>query len=280
MPKAIITSDEFSGLPEVLQKEYNEGTDGFAGKYILNVTPAEGFTLENTTALKKALQAERTQRESVTKALKAFEGLDASEARKAVEKLQEIGDPANLEGDLQKKLEVAQQQIAQKFEKEKAQIIGKLEGDLKALSQDHQSTLAQLQEQMIRNKALQAISANKGRAPLLLPVIERSVRMVKGDDGRYRDEVVGDDGNARLTTKSGSMAPMTIEEFVSELRDSDDYAPAFEGTGAKGSGAESSQSRSGGSTIRLSSTDARNPAKYRQAKELAEKQGVQMQIVD
>jgi hypothetical protein len=43
-------------------------------------------------------------------------------------------------------------------------------------------------------------------------------------------------GNPKITSQPGKSDPMTIDEFVTELAKSDDYAPAFDGASASGSG--------------------------------------------
>ena len=59
--KSIIASLE--DAPENVRSLYREGTadEGAEGKFILDVEPADGFSLENVDGLKSALSSERTE---------------------------------------------------------------------------------------------------------------------------------------------------------------------------------------------------------------------------
>jgi hypothetical protein len=74
----------------------DEGHRGFYaekdGKFVLQVTPAEGYELDNVSGLRSALGAERNIKVGLETKLKAFDGLDASTARVAIERIAAFGD--------------------------------------------------------------------------------------------------------------------------------------------------------------------------------------------
>lgn len=68
---------------------------------------------------------------------------------------------------------------------------------------------------------------------LLLPHVRTHTR-VKEVDGKFYVEVIDKDGNARIADGKGT--PMTIQGLVAEMRGSDTFGRAFEGSGNSGSG--------------------------------------------
>ena len=62
------------------------------GKFFLNVTPVDGFELDNVSGLKTALGAERNNVAVLNEQLKPYEGLDAAAARTAIERIAAFGD--------------------------------------------------------------------------------------------------------------------------------------------------------------------------------------------
>ncbi len=259
--KAIL--DTVDGLPADVAKEYTKSTDG---KFVLQVTPVNGFALENVDGLKTALGKERENVRQLTEASKAFEGLDAAKARDALTKVAEMANWTP-EQKVKEQMEALKSQILDAAGKEKATLQKKLDDLTK-----------QLQNSLITSNAVQALAKHKakGDGKLLLPHVERQVRMRETDSG-FVVEVVDDNGNVRV---NGQGRNLTIEELVESMKKSDDFAPGFEGTGATGSGASGGGSGKPGQPFTLSSADAKDPGKYRAAKEAAAKAGQQLQIAD
>ena len=76
---------------------------------------------------------------------------------------------------------------------------------------------------------------------------------------------------------------MSIEQLVEKMKSSEVYARAFDGSGAKGSGATNGGGGSGAKgsgSFKISSTDAKDTSKYRAAREAAEKAGQPLEIAD
>ncbi|GAG17847.1 unnamed protein product, partial [marine sediment metagenome] len=86
---------------------------------------------------------------------------------------------------------------------------------------------------LVKNACIEALNSAGGKAKLMLPVMERLVRMRK-DGEAYLAEVVNEKGEPRVGDSQGN--PMTIPQFVEELKGMDDYSPAFDGSGSTGSG--------------------------------------------
>ena len=262
--QAIIKDETYSGLSDDLKKEYKKQQDG---TYLLDVTPVGDFALENVRGLKSALASERSQREAAETKIKGFEGLDVDKAREALRKVE---DMANWKPE---------DKVKEQIEAIKTQLTEKHKAELDKKDQQNQNLVKQLEKVMIDAEAVKAIAELKGSAPLLLPHVRGMTRMRAADDGHFLVEVVGTDGNARISPATNSTSPMTIAELIKELKTQDTFAPAFDGSGASGSGATGSgtaRTKSGNHV--LSYEEAKDPNKYRAAKEAASKAGVQLEI--
>ena len=265
--------DTSDAIPEEVADFYTENA---AGVYQLAVEPTSGFELANAANLKGALQKERGLRDRAEKALKVFDGLDPAEARSAMEKLSEIGD--GLGEDQAEKLEALQNQLQLKFEGERKKIVEKFDSERNQLASQLDSVTGQLSRELINSTAATAISKAGGSVDLLLPVLEARTRVRQRDDGQFVVEVPDRDGNARLSTASGSMDSMSIHELVSELREDKSFSRAFDPINAAGSGASASASSGAGGKFTISKEDARDTTKYRAAREAAHKAGRELTI--
>ncbi len=203
--RAVVSEDEFGGLNEAFQAEYKKQENG---TYILDVSPVDDFALENVRGLKSALNAERENREKLESSMKAFEGIDAQNARASIQKIDELNN------------------LNERHSFEKA----KLQDKVNSLSR-------QLEGDRIDSVATKAIAAQNGNISLLLPHLRSQTRMIEDDGGKQVIQVVDLDGNVRMTGESGKTTRMTIDELVAEMKESDDFSCAFAGTDASGTGA-------------------------------------------
>lgn len=223
--KAIL--DNLDGLSDDVKKEYKAGTGDLSGKFLLDVTPVSDFALENVKGLKSSLSKERTNGESLARQLSAFKDLDPDKSREAIKKVGEMKD-WKPDDKVREQIEATTNQLV---EKHKGEIAGK-DTNIAALT-------TQLEKNMIIAAGSQAVVSNGGTkdAPKVLsPHIERSTRM-RQVDGQFVVDVVDLDGNVRISPTAGSTSPMTINELVLEMKDTDAFAPMFAGSGASGSGA-------------------------------------------
>jgi hypothetical protein len=222
---AIIKEEVLTSLSDDLKKEYKKQSNG---TFLLDVTAVDGFALEDVRGLKSALSSERTTRESAENKLKSFEGLDVDKARDAIKKVQEMENWT------------PEQKVKEQIATIKTQMEEKHRGELTKKEEEVSMLTQQLQKKMIDSEAIKAISENGGSpksASVLLYPIRELTRMRKTDKGDFVVEVIGTDGNPRISPASGSTSPMSISELVAEMKNNEAYAPLFDGTGATGTGA-------------------------------------------
>jgi len=233
-------------LPEDLKTHYVEKD----GKFFLDVTAVDGHSLENVAALKQALSKERAAAKRFHEELKAFEGLDAQDVRSSLEELEHLRE--SRKGPTTDEIRrTAFEQATKEWQKK-----------VEAKDQELRSVTSQLEEVLIDATAVKALAENKGNPKLLLPHVKGSVRLRKTDDGKYVSEVVDRDGNTRLSSRGGSTEAMTIDELIKEMSTSDDFAAAFAGSGATGSGSTGSdRSTSSSRVTRLDMLEKMDPAR-------------------
>jgi len=283
--KARITEEVFEGLDDTLKAEYVKQDDG---SYRLDVEAVQGLQLADVGGLQKALQDERKTSKDLKSKLVVFrdengELLDAESARDAIAKLDQLGDDASVDDKIKEGLVVKEKQLQDKFDAQEKQLLKKHDEQVRQLTTSNEQLTGQLQRSLIDQAAVQAISAAKGSVELLLPIVRGNAKMAQDESsGEFHVQIVDDSGTPRLSQKSGSgTEPMTIGEFVETLRDNESFGRAFDAENAAGSGAGSGDS--GGSSKRgahtLSYEDAKDPVKYRVAKEAAAKAGASLKVL-
>jgi len=164
------------------------------------------------------------------KRLKEFEGLDAKEIRDLVARAaDEDRKRARETGD---------------WEKREAQLMEKHAKELQAERDARQGAEQAVERYLVDAEAMQAIGG-KGFPKLLLPVIKPRLKVVKGEDGHPAVRVIDADGTVRVKVEKGKAIPLTVTEYVTELREDPDLAGAFVGSGASGSGASRGEGSGG-----------------------------------
>lgn len=270
--KAIANKDEFESLPGDVQSHYSH--DEKSDVYRLSVTPVDGIELSDSGGLKSALQKERNATASLKTALSAFDGLKADEARAALEELESLKkDGGNkTREEIRAELDAA---YTEKFNRDKESLTAKFSAELDAKDKRLSNVSSQLERQLVDSAAMSAINAARGSTELLVPIVRNFVKPVELDNGNLALRVFDTNGHERMSPKAGSSDPMTVEEFIDELRADKAYGRAFDASGHSGSGATGSDSTGidSGNAIVLTSEAARDPVKYRAAKEKAQKQG-------
>lgn len=218
--KAVV--ETIDAVPEAMRGLYAEND----GKFILQVEPVDGFALEDVSGLKSTLGKEMTRRKALEKDVLKFKDIDPDKAREALAKLEELGniDPTK-EAD----------KIANtKFEAAKAQLLERHNGELQTRDGKIGKLTKTVENLLIDQAATAALADAKGSVDLLLPHVQRHTRVRENDDGTFAVEVVDKAGNARIGNGKGD--PMTIKELVQEMRQSDAFGRAFEGSGQSGGG--------------------------------------------
>jgi hypothetical protein len=276
--KAIVTEDEFAALDVTLQKEYVTRD----GQYVLDVISEGGLELVDASGLKSALQKERSAKNAAEKAAGKWAGVDFTpeQAQEAVSKVAEMAD-----WDPEKKLVEArtqmEKQLADAYAGKEKTLTDKYDKDVGSLRQTNESLTSQLRQTLVDTELTAAIAAEKGVVELLLHPLRDHIQ-VKEVDGKFVARVVDNEGNDRLSTRSGSGPHdlMGIPELVTEMKSKPGFSRAFEGSSG-GSGALPGSGNAGqGGPYTISAADAQDMGKYRTARERAEKAGATLQILD
>jgi len=251
--KLKVTADEWKSLDEGIKGLYEEKDGG----YVLSI---DG--LEDTNGLKSALEKERKARSEYERAVRKYEGLGKSPDEIAeLVKAQEESEKSKLEQKGE-------------WEKLKAQLLDSHKKELTARDEAVQKMKGTLESYLVDAAATEAIAAAKGIPQLLLPHVKSAVKVIE-EDGKYQVRVVGPDGSPRMNAKGEFLG---IKDFVSEMRESEIFSRAFEGTGTTGSGTPANRGSVRPGSFILSREDARDPMKYRAAREAATKAGQELQI--
>ena len=236
------------------------------GKFVLDVTPADGFELAQVAKLRTALEKERGNAETANKKLQIFGDLDPKSARDAMKKVDEIKD---FNPD---------EKIAEGIKAREKQLLDAHALERESLQKSNTGLLDQLRKSEIVANATKAIAEQGGSIGLLLPIVESQTRLKHIEGKGYVPEVINADGHGRISGSDGQ--PMTIDQLVTEFKSNDVYAQAFNGTGHSGTGASDTggDSSSAGTPHVISKADAKDTVKYRAAKAAAEKANTTIEI--
>jgi hypothetical protein len=142
-----------------------------------------------------------------------------------------------------------------------------------------------LEKELIDNVLIKEIVAQEGDEFLVTPHLRSNLKIVE-KDGDFVVQVVGKDGKARVSAKTGEA--MTITELVGEAKADKKYAPAFKAPAASGGGSSSDRGQGGNgnggggqvATVKLTRQEAVQPALYRAALEKAGNDATKIQVVD
>lgn len=203
-----LTVDSVEGLDDATKALYQQKD----GKFVLDV---DG--IEDTSALKGALQKERKAAETAAKQVKRYEALG-----KTPEEIEELL-AAHAKAEEKKATDAGE------WDKLRAQMNEKHQVELRQKDETLAQMRQRLQGELIDSRAVAAIAAAKGIPDLLLPHVQRHVKV----DDNYNVVVVDAKGDPRV---NGKGEPLSISDLVSEMKQSDIFGRAFEGSGQSGSG--------------------------------------------
>lgn len=218
-----IDEETLGKAPEGYRGAYAKGDDG---KYRISDTHKPfvdaivglGGALKNERNTSKTLKGQK----DASAIIKETFGLDTVEEVKA--KLDELSgqvataskvDPAKIKADIEKTFNVA-------LDAEKAK---------------NTAMKSTLNRYMVEAAAVGALSAAKGNAKLLMPIIREHVELVEDGD-EYVVRVKDGQGDYRGNGKGGFMS---VEELVAEMRASKDYGAAFESDNGGGTQTQTGQ---------------------------------------
>lgn len=235
-----LTVDSTEGMDDALKALYVQDGD----KFKLDV---DG--IEDTSGLKTALQKERRAASELEKKTKAWERLG-----KTPDEIQEL-----LEA--QEKTARTEAEKRGEFDKILAQVNEKNAQALKAKDDAIVAMRKRIESELIDKNAIAAIAAAKGKPKLLLPHVQRHVRV----DENFNVMVVDDKGDPRV---NGKGEPLGISDFIDEMRQSEDFGAAFEGSGQSGSGTPPTNG-TGGPKGRITKADLNSGTPAEQRKKRA-----------
>lgn len=212
MPKLKAVVAKLEEVPEALRELYTEQD----GRFVLD---AEG--VEDVGGLKSALQKQKDEVRKAREALAKYGGADPERVAELLAAAEEAErKQLQVKGDWEKR----ETQLQEQFKKtlgQKDERIGKLE--------------RAIQRHAVQREAIAAITAAEGRATLLLPHVERQLKLVEEGD-EFAVVVVDGKGSPRIKDSAGH--PMTVTDLVMEMKASEEFAAAFKGSGASGGGAQ------------------------------------------
>lgn len=188
--------------------------------------------VQETVAGLKANQAELLKDVKATKAkLLAYEGVDPEKYRQLESAAAEAErKKAAAEGD---------------FKSLEAQLTKKYEGLIEVERGEKTKLRTSMERNLIDAAAAQELARHSDSPKMLLPHIRGQMKVVE-QDGEFYARVVDSNGNVRIGSGQGS-SPMTLSELIEEMKGDKEFAPAFRGSGASGSGAARSNAGGGGS---------------------------------
>ena len=249
--------EKLEDVPEALKDQFKQGEDG---KFRPDIEAVDGWALEDVTGLKGTLEKEMKNRKEAEGKLKAFGDLNADEARKAIDRVKEIGDldpEKEAEQIAAKKLELQREELVREHDKEKGELSGKL-----------QARTTQLEGALVDAVATAAITDPevKGNPILLLPHVKAQTQVVENDSGELVVEIVDPTTKTpRLGDSQGT--PMTFEQLVAEMREKSEYAAAFEGSGQSGGGMPPDNRGGGNGSVKPDDVSKMSMAEYKEARE-------------
>jgi len=211
-------------LPESVRPLYKEDN----GKFRLDL---DGY--EDPQGLKSALQKERDAAKEATRKVSAWE------------KLGKTPDEINALLEAHHKTETDKLGKSGDWEKVRQQMADQHAKELSKRDEVVQAKDKAIERYLIDAQATAAIAEMKGAAALLLPHVKQNVRVMQ-EDGEFVTRVVDAAGNPRVDAKGKFL---TINDLVSEMRQSETYARAFDASGASGSGAGASSGAATAKTV-------------------------------
>jgi len=226
MLTAILEKEQFNELSENEQQHYTERE----GKFYLDVTTVNGMALEDVTALKttvgKLRANEKKLQTDLTVIQEKYEDIDPDEAKEAIKKYDEV---KNWDGD---------QKVKEAVDASKRELVKAHKRQVEQLESELADSQEQLTDAIVDTKVVEALQKEEGNVELLLPHVKKHVRMAKNSTGKWIPEVINDANEPRVGDSDGN--PMTIIQYIQEIKTQKTFAACFPGANSTGSGGSDS----------------------------------------
>jgi hypothetical protein len=186
--------------------------------------------VEDVTGLRNTVTTLRRENGELKKKVKPLEELEAEDLD--LEEVVTAGRAA-LEA-------AASGQPAPEVQREVQRITKAKDKEINALKADNTGLMEALRESVIEGEGSAAIAELRGNKTLLMPHLRGMIDIVRIQDGdkvRYEKRVFEGTGADRSERTGNDGKPLPIKAAVAELRANDDFADAFEGSVAPGTGA-------------------------------------------
>lgn len=258
-----LTIEKIEDVEEALRSMYVEKE----GKFHLDVDGLDALTTE---AAKQARKVANKEAEQERLKRKEWEKLG-----KTPEELQAMVDEWTELQDLREKNQMTEAEKKGQWDQLKQQMNEKHAGEIKKKDiaiADEQKRVGDLrksiEKHLIQSTAMSAIVQHKGIPDLLLPLVQRHIKVAE-QEGEFIVKVVDDKGEPIV---DGKGEPITIAEFVGEMQTNEVYGRAFQGTGSSGGGTR--PANGGGQQIPASITRRADLKTERERSEFIDKYGL------
>lgn len=273
-PELLSVVEALDKVPEAMRGFYAPMEGGAAG-FKLKVKAAGGYELTNPGTLRTALEREREDHRKARERIGKWGERDPDTTLPLLAKIEGVSDlDALLAG---------RGKGAADIEAVKRELGTKHEGERATWTKREKALQGGIERHLRRATALQAIAAEQGNDALLMsPVLDRLRVKEAGED--FTVVVVDEQGTERITKAEGQTGPMSVREYVQELKRDARFQPAFKGSGAEGGGTPPGSGGGGappasGNVVYVTQTQAKDFGAYKAMREKAQKEGKRVEIV-
>lgn len=219
---------DLAAVPETFRAFYKEKAEG--GGFALDTeNPVVRGAVEALSGARTALSSARTEVDTLKKGaidlspLKDFGSTPDEIAKAFGTKITELQGQIKDGADIEKQLDSQRTEMTTAHEKEKAG----LQAQINALQ-------TQLYTELVDGETLKAVGDTAENPKLVLPFVRELVKPIKTDAGIAIRVLKAGTDEIRMSGTTG--LPMTVEELVTEMRGSKDYAGLFKSEAKQGSG--------------------------------------------
>jgi hypothetical protein len=203
-----------STLPEPIRGFYEAGDDGWARPRFGDYDEDDPYRFEDVRGLKTSKQKEAADRKAAEKRaaeLEArLEGYGDYTAEQIAEAMQ-IADKVR-SGQF-----TGKDQFDAKLRSEREQLTKKFEAETQRERERREKLEASVRRDKIDSQA-EVIAAKLGLpARIVAPLIKEVGMVIEDEDGNLIDAVRDDEGNARVSMRSGQSGPMRLMEYAEDI---------------------------------------------------------------